>query len=156
MLGSVWQQVFLFGTAGVILLYLERLRRIGWEQMWRLTAERELMSMLSTSLADQVHVLHEQYKNPLEGRIRFLGFLRNTSLNNDEIWANHGWILMCNATNMSYYCFMFTGHFQCIHKTEPSSGASTSMLLERSVIGSHSLWTVLHWGLRSQGNNIFV
>lgn len=25
-----------------------------WEQMWRLTAERELMSMLSTSLADQV------------------------------------------------------------------------------------------------------
>lgn len=40
--------------SGVILLYLERLRRIGWEQMWRLTAERELMSMLSTSLADQV------------------------------------------------------------------------------------------------------
>ncbi|XP_067347594.1 xylosyl- and glucuronyltransferase LARGE2s isoform X2 [Channa argus] len=38
---------------GVILLYLERLRRISWEQMWRLTAERELMSMLSTSLADQ-------------------------------------------------------------------------------------------------------
>lgn len=45
---------FPFLPAGVILLYLERLRRIGWEQMWRLTAERELMSMLSTSLADQV------------------------------------------------------------------------------------------------------
>ncbi|XP_075939311.1 xylosyl- and glucuronyltransferase LARGE2s [Anarhichas minor] len=40
-------------NTGVILLYLERLRRVGWEQMWRLTAERELMSMLSTSLADQ-------------------------------------------------------------------------------------------------------
>ncbi|KAM3624824.1 uncharacterized protein V6R79_002119 [Siganus canaliculatus] len=40
-------------NTGVILLYLERLRRIGWEQMWRLTAERELMNMLSTSLADQ-------------------------------------------------------------------------------------------------------
>ncbi|KAM6981256.1 xylosyl- and glucuronyltransferase LARGE2s [Aplochiton taeniatus] len=40
-------------NTGVILLYLDRLRRIGWEQMWRLTAERELMSMLSTSLADQ-------------------------------------------------------------------------------------------------------
>lgn len=40
-------------NTGVILLYLEKLRRIGWEQMWRLTAERELMSMLSTSLADQ-------------------------------------------------------------------------------------------------------
>uniref|UniRef100_A0A3Q0R139 LARGE xylosyl- and glucuronyltransferase 2 n=1 Tax=Amphilophus citrinellus TaxID=61819 RepID=A0A3Q0R139_AMPCI len=40
-------------NTGVILLYLERLRRISWEQMWRLTAERELMSMLSTSLADQ-------------------------------------------------------------------------------------------------------
>lgn len=55
--------VSFLGAAGVILLYLERLRKIGWEQMWRLTAERELMSMLSTSLADQVHVLHEQYKN---------------------------------------------------------------------------------------------
>nr|XP_057934289.1 xylosyl- and glucuronyltransferase LARGE2s [Doryrhamphus excisus]XP_057934291.1 xylosyl- and glucuronyltransferase LARGE2s [Doryrhamphus excisus]XP_057934292.1 xylosyl- and glucuronyltransferase LARGE2s [Doryrhamphus excisus]XP_057934293.1 xylosyl- and glucuronyltransferase LARGE2s [Doryrhamphus excisus] len=40
-------------NTGVILLYLERLRRIGWEQMWRLTAEKELMNMLSTSLADQ-------------------------------------------------------------------------------------------------------
>ncbi|XP_048828559.1 xylosyl- and glucuronyltransferase LARGE2s isoform X1 [Brienomyrus brachyistius] len=40
-------------NTGVILLLLERLRGIGWEQMWRLTAERELMSMLSTSLADQ-------------------------------------------------------------------------------------------------------
>lgn len=40
-------------NTGVILLYLEGLRRLKWEQMWRLTAERELMSMLSTSLADQ-------------------------------------------------------------------------------------------------------
>lgn len=50
---------FLF-TLGVILLLLERLRQMGWEQMWRLTAERELMSMLSTSLADQagVFLLH--------------------------------------------------------------------------------------------------
>lgn len=39
---------------GVILLLLDRLRKLKWEQMWRLTAERELMSMLSTSLADQV------------------------------------------------------------------------------------------------------
>lgn len=46
-----------FNAAGVILLYLERLRKLGWEQMWRLTAERELMSMLSTSLADQVRVI---------------------------------------------------------------------------------------------------
>src|SRR4029434_8645617 len=28
---------------GVILLLLERLRKLRWEQMWRLTAERELM-----------------------------------------------------------------------------------------------------------------
>ncbi|XP_021257401.1 LARGE xylosyl- and glucuronyltransferase 2 isoform X2 [Numida meleagris] len=40
-------------NTGVILLLLDRLRRLGWEQMWRLTAEQELMSMLSTSLADQ-------------------------------------------------------------------------------------------------------
>ncbi|XP_053304940.1 xylosyl- and glucuronyltransferase LARGE2 [Spea bombifrons] len=40
-------------NTGVILLLLDRLRLIGWEEMWRLTAERELMNMLSTSLADQ-------------------------------------------------------------------------------------------------------
>nr|XP_033784341.1 LARGE xylosyl- and glucuronyltransferase 2 isoform X2 [Geotrypetes seraphini] len=40
-------------NTGVILLRLEKLRNIGWEQMWRLTAERELMSMFATSLADQ-------------------------------------------------------------------------------------------------------
>ncbi|KAM8971448.1 xylosyl- and glucuronyltransferase LARGE2 isoform 3-T3 [Sarcophilus harrisii] len=40
-------------NTGVILLHLERLRQAGWEQMWRLTAERELLTMLATSLADQ-------------------------------------------------------------------------------------------------------
>ncbi|CAJ0934927.1 unnamed protein product [Ranitomeya imitator] len=40
-------------NTGVILLLLDKLRQIGWEETWRLTAERELMSMLSTSLADQ-------------------------------------------------------------------------------------------------------
>ncbi|KAE8606480.1 hypothetical protein XENTR_v10010749 [Xenopus tropicalis] len=40
-------------NTGVILLLLDKLRLIGWEEMWRLTAERELMNMLSTSLADQ-------------------------------------------------------------------------------------------------------
>lgn len=36
------------------MLLLDKLRKMKWEQMWRLTAERELMGMLSTSLADQV------------------------------------------------------------------------------------------------------
>ncbi|XP_020865491.1 xylosyl- and glucuronyltransferase LARGE2 [Phascolarctos cinereus] len=40
-------------NTGVILLHLDRLRQVGWEQMWRLTAERELLTMLATSLADQ-------------------------------------------------------------------------------------------------------
>lgn len=40
-------------NTGVILLLLDKLRKMKWEQMWRLTAERELMNMLSTSLADQ-------------------------------------------------------------------------------------------------------
>uniref|UniRef100_A0A8D0L2L6 LARGE xylosyl- and glucuronyltransferase 2 n=1 Tax=Sphenodon punctatus TaxID=8508 RepID=A0A8D0L2L6_SPHPU len=58
-LGNLWKNHKPWPALGrgfntvVILLLLERLRRIGWEQMWRLTAERELMSMLSTSLADQ-------------------------------------------------------------------------------------------------------
>lgn len=62
-LPEIWISPFLkmpyWGVAcvpfsGVILLLLDRLRKLRWEQMWRLTAERELMSMLSTSLADQV------------------------------------------------------------------------------------------------------
>lgn len=45
----------LFGHfSGVILLWLDRLQQIGWEQMWKLTAKRELLTLTATSLADQV------------------------------------------------------------------------------------------------------
>lgn len=40
--------------AGVILLWLSRLQQAGWEQLWRLTAQRELVTLPATSLADQV------------------------------------------------------------------------------------------------------
>ncbi|PVD33722.1 hypothetical protein C0Q70_04982 [Pomacea canaliculata] len=40
-------------NTGVILLDLKMLRELSWMQMWRLIAEKELMSMLATSLADQ-------------------------------------------------------------------------------------------------------
>ncbi|GFN86741.1 large xylosyl- and glucuronyltransferase 2 [Plakobranchus ocellatus] len=40
-------------NTGVILLDLKRLRDLGWMQMWRHIAEKELMAMLSVSLADQ-------------------------------------------------------------------------------------------------------
>uniref|UniRef100_A0A8C2W129 LARGE xylosyl- and glucuronyltransferase 2 n=2 Tax=Chinchilla lanigera TaxID=34839 RepID=A0A8C2W129_CHILA len=40
-------------NTGVILLWLDRLRRAGWEQMWQLTARRELLTHPATSLADQ-------------------------------------------------------------------------------------------------------
>lgn len=40
-------------NTGVILLDIKMLHDLKWMQMWRLIAERELMSMLSTSLADQ-------------------------------------------------------------------------------------------------------
>lgn len=40
--------------AGVILLWLDRLRQAGWEQMWKLTATQELLTLPATSLADQV------------------------------------------------------------------------------------------------------
>ncbi|XP_026970678.1 xylosyl- and glucuronyltransferase LARGE2 isoform X6 [Sagmatias obliquidens] len=39
--------------SGVILLRLDRLRQAGWEQMWKLTATRELLTLPATSLADQ-------------------------------------------------------------------------------------------------------
>eukprot|EP00071_Canis_lupus_P027637 XP_022261194.1 LARGE xylosyl- and glucuronyltransferase 2 isoform X2 [Canis lupus familiaris] len=40
-------------NTGVILLWLDRLRQAGWEQMWKLTAGQELLTLPSTSLADQ-------------------------------------------------------------------------------------------------------
>ncbi|XP_070283968.1 xylosyl- and glucuronyltransferase LARGE2 isoform X3 [Myotis yumanensis] len=40
-------------NTGVILLWLDRLRQAGWEQMWKLTATQELLTLPATSLADQ-------------------------------------------------------------------------------------------------------
>ncbi|KAM9220831.1 xylosyl- and glucuronyltransferase LARGE2 isoform 3-T3 [Dugong dugon] len=40
-------------SAGVILLRLDRLREAGWEQMWKVTAQRLLLTLSTTSLADQ-------------------------------------------------------------------------------------------------------
>ncbi|XP_078346641.1 xylosyl- and glucuronyltransferase LARGE1-like [Oculina patagonica] len=40
-------------NTGVILLDLFKLRQTKWTSLWRLTAEKELMNMLATSLADQ-------------------------------------------------------------------------------------------------------
>ncbi|XP_041366032.1 LARGE xylosyl- and glucuronyltransferase 1-like [Gigantopelta aegis] len=40
-------------NTGVILLDLTMLKTMNWMQMWKLIAEKELMSMLATSLADQ-------------------------------------------------------------------------------------------------------
>ncbi|XP_036041349.1 LARGE xylosyl- and glucuronyltransferase 2 isoform X4 [Onychomys torridus] len=39
--------------SGVILLWLDRLRQTGWEQMWTLMAKRQLLTLTATSLADQ-------------------------------------------------------------------------------------------------------
>lgn len=41
-------------NTGVILLDLQKLRNMNWMQLWRMIAEKELVSMLSTQLADQV------------------------------------------------------------------------------------------------------
>ena len=40
-------------NTGVILLDLERLRRLNWWRTWRGVAENNLLTLLSTSLADQ-------------------------------------------------------------------------------------------------------
>ncbi|XP_072033911.1 xylosyl- and glucuronyltransferase LARGE1-like [Amphiura filiformis] len=40
-------------NTGVMLFDLKKLRDLNWMHMWRLTAEKELMNLLSTSLADQ-------------------------------------------------------------------------------------------------------
>ena len=38
---------------GVILMDLSKLRQKNWPHLWRMIAERDLQTMLSTSLADQ-------------------------------------------------------------------------------------------------------
>ncbi|RWS09293.1 glycosyltransferase-like protein LARGE1, partial [Dinothrombium tinctorium] len=40
-------------NTGVMLLRLKKLRDFNWSQVWKMVAEKELLSMLSTSLADQ-------------------------------------------------------------------------------------------------------
>lgn len=40
-------------NTGVILMSLTNLRKFNWSQVWKMIAEKELLSMLSTSLADQ-------------------------------------------------------------------------------------------------------
>jgi glycosyltransferase-like protein LARGE len=40
-------------NTGVILFSLKRLRQFNWSTVWKMVAEKELLSMLSTSLADQ-------------------------------------------------------------------------------------------------------
>ena len=41
-------------NTGVILLDLRKMRRLKWSHLWRLTAEKELMNLHHTHLADQV------------------------------------------------------------------------------------------------------
>ncbi|KAI1301775.1 LARGE xylosyl- and glucuronyltransferase 2 [Halotydeus destructor] len=40
-------------NTGVMLFDLKRLREFSWSQIWKMVAEKELLNMLSTSLADQ-------------------------------------------------------------------------------------------------------
>ena len=40
-------------NTGVMLFNLKRLREIAWPNLWRLTAEKQLLNLLSTVLADQ-------------------------------------------------------------------------------------------------------
>ena len=40
-------------NTGVILMDLDKLRRMEWTQVWRRSAETHLLTMLSTALADQ-------------------------------------------------------------------------------------------------------
>lgn len=42
----------------MILLRLDRLRQVGWEQMWKQTAMGQLHTLFATSLADQVWRSH--------------------------------------------------------------------------------------------------
>lgn len=119
--------------SGVILLLLDKLRKMKWEQMWRLTAERELMSMLSTSLADQVSATlqdcgttiepwveegkkgrgHERWEKARESCCACSHHLLNHSGQNVE---ENGDIV--SRFGSSYYTDIFTSSAQMIHKRD--------------------------------------
>ena len=42
----------------------ERLEEIDWGRMWRLTAEKELVTLFSTQLADQGFITYQVVKQP--------------------------------------------------------------------------------------------
>ena len=66
--------------AGVILLRLDRLRHAGWEQMWKLTATLELLSLPATSLADQVRGSLAGGWGRLRAKVRWLSLPRTSSM----------------------------------------------------------------------------
>lgn len=50
---QTWPAIGRGYNTGVMLLRLDRMRKFNWNAIWRMVAEKELMSMLSTALADQ-------------------------------------------------------------------------------------------------------
>lgn len=52
-------------NTGVMLFDLKKLRQIKWHNLWRLTAEKQLLSLLSTVLADQDVINAALKDNPL-------------------------------------------------------------------------------------------
>lgn len=119
--------------SGVILLLLDKLRKMKWEQMWRLTAERELMSMLSTSLADQVSTTLQDCGTATEPWAK-----EGKKGKGDEMWekARESCCALCLVTicwiilgkirkrmeiysqGSSYYTDIFTFSAQMIHKRD--------------------------------------
>lgn len=72
------------------MLLLDKLRKMKWEQMWRLTAERELMSMLSTSLADQVSRTWQR-----SGTTTTPWIEEGKKGKGDEMWEKAGGKILC-------------------------------------------------------------
>ena len=84
---SPWPALGRGFNTGVILMDLTKLRSLNWSQLWRLVAEKDLVTMYGTSLADQdifngllkqhpslVHRLPCQWNLQLSDNTRWLEF----------------------------------------------------------------------------------
>ena len=72
-------------NSGVILMRLDRLRRARWQQLWRQVAEKELLTLFTSHLADQdvFNAVLKQYPRMVER----LPCQWNLQLSDNTRWA---------------------------------------------------------------------
>lgn len=83
-----------------MLFDLVKMRELHWDQKWRLVAEKELMSMLSTQLADQVRTRRRRSHDKLFASISLGHHQRRTESASDALFRTE--LRFQRATERTY------------------------------------------------------